>query len=93
MIYPMGYKQGRIRAFLRDLAVAFLLLVACYILGIVAWAAQARAATYQLEQATITVEVNNAVEATADGCVIEYAEGPQEVDCETLEPAGGEVKE
>ena len=45
--------------------------------------------TFQDTQGTIVAEVNNSVEATEDGCVIEYAEGPQEVDCETLEPAGG----
>jgi len=48
--------------------------------------------TYQEVRATITATVQNPVEATAYGCVIEYADGPQEVDCETLEPASGEEK-
>lgn len=53
----------------------------------------AYAQTFQEEQATITAEVNNSVEATEDGCVIEYPEGAQIVDCETLEPAGGSEEE
>lgn len=80
MIYPMNHKQGRIREFLRDLAVAVLLLAVCYILGIVAWAAQAKAAT-----GTVVAEVVTPVIVSDRGCLI----GDLIVDCETLEPAGG----
>lgn len=73
-----------IRQFLIDLSVAAGLMVACYIMGIILWAAQAQAAT-----GTVVAEIIIPVIVSDQGCLI----GDLIVDCETLEPAGGSVED